>query len=293
MDKYIQLFIQHLQNERRLSAHTVLSYQNDLLQFQKFLNTQFEILPHKAQAEHIRSWMVALKEKGIANRTINRKIATLRSFYKFLLITDRIKTNPAAKIIAPKIEKRLPVFVPENEMKNLFELIEFEESEKGLRDKLILQLFYFTGMRRSELINLQITDIDLYNQSIKVLGKRNKERIVPIHPTLNATIRQYLKQKEINNCQTPYLFETEKHKPLNPRTVYTIVKKYLNQVTTISKRSPHIIRHTFATHMLSNGADLNSIKEILGHTNLAATQVYTHNTVEKIKKIHKQAHPRG
>ena len=285
--------IQHLQNERRLSAHTVLSYQNDLLQFQKFLNTQFEILPHKAQAEHIRSWMVALKEKGIANRTINRKIATLRSFYKFLLITDRIKTNPAAKIIAPKIEKRLPVFVPENEMKNLFELIEFEESEKGLRDKLILQLFYFTGMRRSELINLQITDIDLYNQSIKVLGKRNKERIVPIHPTLNATIRQYLKQKEINNCQTPYLFETEKHKPLNPRTVYTIVKKYLNQVTTISKRSPHIIRHTFATHMLSNGADLNSIKEILGHTNLAATQVYTHNTVEKIKKIHKQAHPRG
>ncbi len=293
MDKYIQLFIQHLQNERRLSAHTVLSYQNDLLQFQKFLNTQFEILPHKAQAEHIRSWMVALKEKGIANRTINRKIATLRSFYKFLLIPDRIKTNPAAKIIAPKIEKRLPVFVPENEMKNLFELIEFEESEKGLRDKLILQLFYFTGMRRSELINLQITDIDLYNQSIKVLGKRNKERIVPIHPTLNATIRQYLKQKEINNCQTPYLFETEKHKPLNPRTVYTIVKKYLNQVTTISKRSPHIIRHTFATHMLSNGADLNSIKEILGHTNLAATQVYTHNTVEKIKKIHKQAHPRG
>jgi integrase/recombinase XerC len=290
MDKHIYQFIQHLQSERRLSAHTVKSYQNDLIQYQTYLSSQFELYPHQAKSEHIRSWMVSLKETGVSNRTINRKIASLRSFYKFLLISNIITQNPAAKITAPKIEKRLPSFVSEKEMDNLFNYIQFEDTKQARRDKLILQMFYYTGMRRSELINLKISDIDLYNQTIRVLGKRNKERIIPAHPKLINSIKQYLKE---NNNKTDYLFETDKQKPLNPRVVYSIVKKYLEQVTTIKNKSPHTIRHTFATHMLNNGADLNSIKEILGHANLAATQVYTHNTVQKIKKIHKQAHPRG
>jgi integrase/recombinase XerC len=290
MDKHIYQFIQHLQSERRLSAHTVKSYQNDLIQYQTYLSSQFELYPHQAKSEHIRSWMVTLKETGVSNRTINRKIASLRSFYKFLLISNIITQNPAAKITAPKIEKRLPSFVSEKEMDNLFNYIQFEDTKQARRDKLILQMFYYTGMRRSELINLKISDIDLYNQTIRVFGKRNKERIIPAHPKLINSIKQYLKE---NNNKTDYLFETDKQKPLNPRVVYSIVKKYLEQVTTIKNKSPHTIRHTFATHMLNNGADLNSIKEILGHANLAATQVYTHNTVEKIKKIHKQAHPRG
>ncbi len=293
MDKYLHQFIQYLQQERRLSLNTVLSYHNDLKQFQAYLNLHFDLSLLRAQPEHIRSWMVSLKENRLSNRSINRKIASLRAFYKYLLTQDIIQSNPAALINTPKIEKRLPVFVPENEMHKLFEQIEFPDNIKGWRDKLILELFYYTGMRRNELIHLTISDIDLYNQAIKVLGKRNKERIVPMHPNLTQTVKQYLLLRQNIHTPSDLLFVSDKHQALNPRTVYRIVKKYLDLITTVNKRSPHIIRHTFATHMLNNGADLNSIKEILGHANLSATQVYTHNTMEKIKKIHQQAHPRG
>ncbi len=293
MDKYLHQFIQYLQQERRLSLNTVLSYHNDLKQFQAYLNLHFNLSLLRAHPEHIRSWMVSLKENRLSNRSINRKIASLRAFYKYLLTQDIIQSNPATLINTPKIEKRLPVFVPENEMHKLFEQIEFPDNVKGWRDKLILELFYYTGMRRNELIHLTISDIDLYNQAIKVLGKRNKERIVPMHPNLTQTVKQYLLLRQNIHTPSDLLFVSGKHQPLNPRTVYRIVKKYLDLITTVNKRSPHIIRHTFATHMLNNGADLNSIKEILGHANLSATQVYTHNTMEKIKKIHQQAHPRG
>ncbi len=293
MDKYLHQFIQYLQQERRLSLNTVLSYHNDLKQFQAYLSLHFDLLLLHAKPEHIRSWMVSLKENGLSNRSINRKIASIRAFYKYLLTQDSIQTNPAALINTPKIEKRLPVFVSENEMHKLFEQIEFPDNIKGWRDKLILELFYYTGMRRNELIHLTLSDIDLYNQTVKVLGKRNKERIVPLHPNLTQTLKQYLSLRQSLYTGSDLLFVSGKHQALNPRTVYRIVKKYLDLITTVNKRSPHIIRHTFATHMLNNGADLNSIKEILGHANLSATQVYTHNTMEKIKKIHQQAHPRG
>jgi len=244
----------------------------------------------------IRSWIVSLVSNSISSRTINRKISTLKSYYKFLLKENIVKTNPMVKIISPKTNKNIPEFVAKEKMDILFDDIEFGNDFEGTRNRLIIELFYFTGMRLTELIELKDKDIDENNQRLKVLGKRNKERIIPFSNVLLDSIKNYrlakdkiLEGKESNN----YLFITSKGKKIYEKLVYRVVNSYLGKVSTLKKKSPHVLRHTFATHMLNNGADLNAIKEILGHANLSATQVYTHNTVEKLKSIYKQAHPRA
>jgi len=231
----------------------------------------------------------------ITPKSVNRKISTLRSYYKFLLKREVIKANPVYGIQGPRIPKRTPVFVPESQMNTLFDNLQFPKDFEGQRDKMILELFYFTGMRKAELIGLKLNDIDFYQGTIKVLGKRNKERLIPAIPVLMTVIKQYIsiRAEQDYASESEVLFVNKKGLPLQPKQVYTIVNKHLQSVTTVSKKSPHILRHTFATHMLNNGADINGIKEILGHSSLAATQVYTHNSFEKLKSIHKKAHPKG
>jgi len=231
-------------------------------------------------------------EAKISARSINRKVTTLKTFYKYLLRQNIVKENPMLKVQSPKMSKRLPVFVEKDKMNQLLDNQEsFEEDPDKLRNKLIIELFYATGMRLSELINLKQGSIDLSKGQLKVLGKRNKERIIPFGPELGREIKAWLDSKKEEEPEL--LFTGKSGKKLSEKLVYTIVKKYLSGVTTIDKKSPHVLRHTFATHMLNNGADLNAIKELLGHANLSATQIYTHNTVEKLKNIHKQAHPKA
>ena len=291
---HISNFCDYLQHQKRYSLHTVKAYQKDLEQFQQFLQSEFETESFKdVSPSFIRSWIVKLIEEGISPRTINRKISSLKSFYKHLLKNKTVDKNPLSKVITPKTSKRLPVFIGETEINNLFENILYENTYEGKRDQLILELFYATGVRLSELIELKINSFDFTNNTIKVLGKRNKERIIPIGNQLKILIKAFIAERENLNKIEPYFFLTKVGKKLYPKLVYSIVNSYLSQVTTVSKKSPHVLRHTFATHMLNNGADLNTIKEILGHANLSATQVYTHNTIEKLKNIHKQAHPKA
>lgn len=292
--QYISDFCDFLQHQKRYSSHTVLAYQKDLKQFNQYILTEFEIDDfNQVKSVFIRSWIVSLIEEGISPRTINRKISSLKSFYKYLLKKNNVTTNPLLKIVTPKTSKRLPVFIGENEIYDLFNSIDFENTYEGIRDKLILELFYATGVRLSELIELTFNSIDLNNNTIKVLGKRNKERIIPFGENLKKLLIKYLETRKTFNLENDYLFLTKNHKKLYPKLVYSMVNSYLSRVTTATKKSPHVLRHTFATHMLNNGADLNTIKEILGHANLSATQVYTHNTIEKLKNIHKQAHPKA
>jgi integrase/recombinase XerC len=245
----------------------------------------------------IRSWLVSLLNDSISTRTINRKITTLKSFYKYLLRENVIKTNPMLKVIAPKNASTLPSFVKEKDMDKLMGEINFNDDFSGCRDKLIIQFFYSTGMRLSELINLQLTDINLNILTVKVLGKRNKERIIPISNFLANSTKHYLQMRENLldelNVKNAYLFITEKGKQSYPKLVYRIINKYLAYVSTNAKKSPHTLRHSFATSMLNHGADLNAVKELLGHASLAATQIYTHNTIEKLKNIYEHAHPRA
>ncbi len=285
-------FNQYLQFEKRFSNHTLVAYTNDLVQFFSFLEKTYEIKTIE-EINHtiVRSWIVSLMEQNITPRSVNRKITTLKTFYKYLLRQQLITENPMLKIQSPKTSKRLPVFVEKEKMDLLLDVVDFGKDEEGQRNKLIIEIFYNTGMRLSELINLKVANIDLFSFQMKVLGKRNKERIIPFGRELKNEIQNYIKTKK--DLPNEYLFETQKGKKLNPPTVYAVVHNYLSQVTTIDKKSPHVLRHTFATHMLNNGADLNAIKELLGHANLSATQVYTHNTVEKLKNIHKQAHPKA
>ena len=241
----------------------------------------------------IRSWIVELMEKEISTRSVNRKLTTLKTFYKFLLRQGAVKNNPMAKVQSPKTSKRLPVFVDESKMQLLFSDCDFGEGFNALRDKLMLEIFYATGMRLSELIGLEDSSFDIYQSQVKVLGKRNKERIIPFTNKLKELINQYLQERKNVVNVAPAFFITDKGKKLYPKFVYRIVTQRLGSVTTLDKKSPHILRHTFATHMLNRGADINSVKELLGHANLSATQVYTHNTIEKLKQVYKQAHPRA
>ncbi len=287
-------FCNYLEHQKRYSHHTITAYNKDLTQFEEYLNSEYGTEHfNQAQPAFIRSWIVSLIEEDISTRTINRKISSLKSFYKYLLKNGITDSNPLLKIITPKTAKRLPVFIGENEMIDLFKNTLFENDYEGVRNKLILELFYATGTRLSELIELNLSSIDNANNTIKVLGKRNKERIIPISNNIMLLIKEYLIERTKINSTKPHLFLTKNGKKLYPKLVYTMVNSYLSQVTTVSKKSPHVLRHTFATHMLNNGADLNTIKEILGHANLSATQVYTHNTIEKLKNIHKQAHPKA
>jgi integrase/recombinase XerC len=291
----IQPFLDYLKFEKRYSRHTILSYQTDLFAFFDFVITTFgeaELL----QLNHtiVRSWLASLRDEGLSAKTINRKISTLKSFFKYQIKTGVIKQTPMAKVIAPKAEKRLPNFVADKDIQTLFDHVAFPDTWKGATEHLLLLVFYQTGMRLNEALGLKETSVNFSNNTIKVLGKGNKERIIPMNPGLKSEFQAYLQQRRSEvPAISDALFVTEKGKPLSPRSVYTSVRHYLSLITTIQKRSPHVLRHTFATHLTNNGADLNAVKELLGHSSLAATQIYTHNTIEKLKNIHKNAHPKA
>lgn len=273
--------------------HTVISYSRDLDQFEIYLGEVYE-LNDLLEAGHqmVRSWIVKLMEVGITARTINRKLSTLKSFYKYSLRQGGITKNPMNKVVAPKTAKKLPEFVEQDKMQLLFRDDVFSDDFASLRDRLMLELLYATGIRLSELVGLKESDVS--TNAIKVLGKRNKERIIPVGNFLMELIENYLnKKKEISLEQNEHLLVTNRGDKLYDKFVYRKVNYYLGVITTANKKSPHVLRHTFATHMLNNGADLNAIKELLGHANLSATQVYTHNTIEKLKNVHSQAHPRA
>ncbi len=285
-------FTEYLQFEKRFSNHTVVAYSTDLSQFIQYLETTYEI-KELSEINHalVRSWVVTMMEQKVSARSVNRKITTLKTFYKYLLRQKTVTENPMIKIQAPKTSKRLPVFVEKEKMDLLLDNVDFGNDFEGIRNKLIIELFYATGIRLSELINLKEKDVNLSSCQLKVLGKRNKERIIPFGNELKNKMDDYLKLKPSANKE--YFLIGKNEKKLSEKFVYTIVKMYLSGVTTIDKKSPHVLRHTFATHMLNNGADLNAIKELLGHANLSATQIYTHNTIEKLKNVHKQAHPKA
>ncbi len=290
----IQSFLQYIRFEKRFSANTVVAYENDLKQFFNFQLKLYEIEnPSEVLPPMVRSWMVSMMEAGISTRSINRKVTAVKSFYKFLMRKGECKSSPLLKVQSPKVSKRLPVFVDENKMKLLFSDVNFGETFEPVRDKLILELLYATGMRRSELVGLTDARVDLFQCQIKVLGKRNKERIIPFTNNLKELINKYF---QLRNEFAPHpnaFFVTSKGNNMYPELVYRIVTHRIGGVTTLQKKSPHILRHTFATHMLNNGADINSVKELLGHASLSATQIYTHNTIEKLKEVYKQAHPRA
>lgn len=295
---YIEVFQRYIQFEKRFSHHTFTAYSADLIAFYAFIEQEYQLTDITLVTHaHIRSWMVALMNGGIGARTITRKITTLKTYFKFLLREKYIDYNPMGKVRVPKIAKRLPVFVNQPQIEQLLEEIPFPEGFAGARDKLVLELLYATGMRLSELIGIQETDINFYESTIKVLGKRNKERLIPFNKKIEITLKSYLELKKqiVTSIDTPKqpLIVTDKGLQAYSMFIYRLVNHYLSMVTTIDKKSPHVLRHTFATHLLNNGADLNAIKELLGHANLAATQVYTHNSIEKLKNIYKQAHPKA
>src|ERR1035437_6287048 len=290
-----EAFINYLRYERRLSPHTVIAYSNDLDQFFIYLKNVYSLDSIKELNDSvIRSWVVSLMENKIIARSVNRKISTLKSYYKFLLREKLLDVNPMHKIQSPKNPKRLPVFVEESKMNSLIEDVVFEDDFVGRRNLLIIEMLYSTGMRRIELVNLKESAINYYNSTVKVLGKRNKERLIPLTSGLIVLIKEYVAQRDKTiQAKDDFLFLTEKGNQIYPGAVYRIVKDALNKVTTLSKKSPHVLRHTFATHLLNNGANLNAIKELLGHANLAATQIYTHNTIGKLKSVYSKAHPKA
>lgn len=295
-------FIDFLRYQRRFSGHTIISYQTDLNQFLNFLNENYEgILPAGAGYQVIRSFIASQLDHGTSPRSVNRKITCLRTYFRFLLRAGEVKINPMLRVVAPKSGKKLPVFVEESRMNSLLDgnktEIPGDEFESSLV-KLLIEMFYGTGIRLAELIELEEKNVDMEKRTIKVLGKRNKERIIPLNNELVNCIsefRQMKKNQIAENSSKPvdFLFQKKDGTKLNRKFVYRKVKYYLSLVTTIDKKSPHVLRHTFATHMLNKGADLNAIKELLGHANLSATQVYTHNTVEKLKTVYHKAHPRS
>ncbi len=295
--RYIEAFLGYLKFERRYSEYTIRSYKIDLFQFAGFLSEDHTVGEvFKANYPEVRSWIISLMESGISPRSVNRKISSLKSYYKFLLKQGVLKQDPMSKVVSPKNKKRLPVFIEAEPLALLLDQIDLWEGYEGLRDRHMIEMLYFTGMRRSELVHLKIKNIQLSGLGIKVLGKRKLERIIPITNEFADQIRSYLEMREAffsdKEISSDY-FLTIKGNPVYPELVYRVVKKYLSLVTTVEKKSPHILRHTFATQMLNKGADINTIKELLGHANLSATQIYTHNTFEKLKEVYKQAHPRA
>jgi integrase/recombinase XerC len=288
----IESFLKYLKFEKRFSRHTLVSYQTDLKQFKEFLSA-FDSTPEAATHIDVRAWIVSLVENQINARSINRKIATLRSFYKFLLKREIITTDPSSRIKVLKTAKRLPQFVKQSELNILLDQFDFKNSLNGWRDRVMLEVLYGTGIRLSELVNLEVKDIDLNKQTIKVLGKRNKERVIPFSNGLKVVILDYMKAKEGLITKNDFFLITNKGEKVYPEFVYRIIKKYLKNYTSADKTSPHVLRHTFATHLLNKGADLNAVKDLLGHSSLAATQVYTHNSIEKLKKVFDQAHPKA
>jgi integrase/recombinase XerC len=293
--EYLEEFINYLKNERRYSMHTIESYNSDLKHFFLFLaNHQYNTEVKNIDSAKIRRWIVEMMDGGIKARSIVRKLSALKAFFKYLMRQNIVDHNPLDKIVSPKVGKRIPEFVEENKMDLLLDEVTFDESFEGWRNRMIIETFYYTGIRLSELISLKINDIDFSAQSIKVTGKGNKQRIIPLIPDYIMDLKRYLAEREqILGEDQSFLFCTKKGKKLYPRLVERVVNQFLSLVTTIDKKSPHVLRHTFATHLLNRGADLNAIKELLGHANLSATQIYTHSSIEKLNKIYKQAHPRA
>ena len=289
----VDFFLAHIKNERRLSPHTHTAYKADLEQFQQFYSPDLSLLIQDTQAADIREWVVSLSEQKLDNRSINRKMASLRAFFKYLLKNQKVKSDPTALVNALKTAKKLPVYLEEDAMNNLFDLVEFEPDFGGQRDRLLLELFYGTGMRLAELIGLKTKDYDRFGRKITVLGKRNKYRVIPLNQEVIDCINIYLKLLEDAGISNEFLVLTDKYEQLYPVFVQRKIKHYLELVSTISKKSPHVLRHTFATHLLNHGADLNAIKELLGHANLAATQIYTHNTIAELKEVYKKSHPKA
>ena len=287
----INSFLNYLELEKRYSAHTLTSYKRDLSDFLNYLNTVYGLAIEKIELIHARSYMVALIENNLARSTVARKISAIKSFFKFLLKKGIVTSSPVHLLETPKLVKRLPVFVKEDDLSKLFSNDNFNNSIEGIRDQLIMTLFYQTGIRLSELINIKEKDVG--ENEIRVTGKRNKQRLIPLTPNLLNLINCYREEKNRLFGSCSYLILTDKGNKLYEKFVYRKVNSYLSLVSSKQKKSPHILRHTFATHMLNNGADLNAIKELLGHENLAATQIYTHNTFQKLKSIHQQSHPRG
>ena len=279
-----------------MSAHTSLAYKNDLDKFSQFLKEAFPDTPvESADYGIVRTWIIQLVDSSIKATSVNRKIASLKTFYKFLMRHEVITKNPMQKIRVLKTQKRLPSFVKESDMVNLLDKVVFEDTLEGWRDRLILEFFYATGIRLSELIQLKENQISLHARTIKVLGKRNKERVIPFPVSIVKILEGYrkIRNQEISMKDHGYLFVTDQGDPCYPMMVYRIVKKYLSAHTTSEKKSPHVLRHTYATHLLNKGAEINAVKDLLGHSSLAATQVYTHNSMEKIKKAFDQAHPKA
>lgn len=294
---HILSFLEYLKFEKRYSPHTIRSYQDDLAFFFDFLSATFgEVQLQDIKSTFIRSWLAKQKEEGASSKTLNRRISSLRSFFKYQLRQEQIVVSPMTTIVTPKQSKRLPVFVEQKDTEVLFQHVAFPDNWEGLMNRMIMELLYCSGMRLSELISLKHTQVDTARGQLKILGKGNKERIVPLSDEMKIHINDYLKQKKeqfTGEIVFEYLLVNEKGKKLYPKYVQAVVKRYLSLITTIEKKSPHVLRHTFATHLMNNGAELNAVKELLGHSSLAATQIYTHNTIEKLKDIHKKAHPKA
>jgi len=289
-------FLKYLQAEKRYSPLTAGSYLNDLNQFENHLGQDgFAGDPAAVTSHDVRSWIVSLMEKGLAAKSIHRKISSLRVFYRYLRKEGITGSDPLEKVVLPKIRKKLPVFVEEDTIDKLLDEYDFGDDFAGLRNSLIIEMLYLTGMRRAELTGLRDADVDMGAVSLKVTGKRNKQRIIPLLKPFTLKIERYLKTRDemFPGKEQEWFFISNRGNKLYDKYVYNVVRKYLSMVTTMEKKSPHVLRHSFATHMLNHGADLNSIKELLGHANLSATQIYTHNSFEKLIKIYRQAHPRA
>ena len=292
----VQSFLNHLKYEKRYSKHTLIAYQTDLLEFYAYLDSRFgPVLLTEINHHFIRSWLAGLKDQGITAKTITRKIASIRSFFKYQLKTGQIETSPAVGLPAPKIRKRLPVFMKENDSGKLIaSLNQSAENWKSLNAKMLITIFYATGMRLSELIDLKTKQVDFSKSQIKVLGKGNKERVIPVSEGILNSIKEYqqLKNRDLET-KNEFLLVTDKGKKLYPKYAYLLVNELLSGASTLDKNSPHVLRHTFATHLMDHGADLNAVKELLGHSSLASTQIYTHTTIEKLRDVHKKAHPKA
>ena len=290
-------FLHYMKYEKGYSSHTFVSYESDLFQFVDFVESRGETFdPETLDARLVREWLVEMMENGANARTANRKLSALKSFYRFLNCKEITKHNPMKKVVAPKTEKRLPTFYREEELDFLLDGCPeaFGEGFEGVRDRLIIEMFYTLGVRRAELINMKDSDLDLTGGVVSVLGKRNKQRLIPFASELKTALAEYM---TVRNAEVPdrtgFLFVKSDGGQLYPMMVYRIVKKYISLVSTLTKKSPHVLRHSFATAMLNNGAELNAVKELLGHSSLSATEVYTHTTFEQLLKNYKQAHPRA
>lgn len=292
---YQESFISYLTFEKRRSSHTVIAYKKDLDQFVTFYTEMIGVFDFKkVDAKTVRSWIVYLMDLKYTPRSVNRKVSTIKAFYRYLMKNEIVEVNPAVNVTLPKIRKKLPNYVEENNLNRLFDNGYFSDDFTGIRNKLIILLLYGTGIRLAELLKLKEKDIDMGEYLIKVNGKRQKERVIPYPRSINPLLQQYLEIRNHEIANTPdVLLITEKGKPVYFKLVYRVVNRYLSLVTSLEKKSPHVLRHSYATHLLNKGADLNAVKELLGHSSLAATQIYTHTTFERLHSIYKQAHPRG